>query len=216
MSVSAKQTKDAKRELPDGWRWVRLGEVCRVQGGYAFNSEHYVQQGIPIIRISNLIEGTVTLTADTAYVSKDTHVGLEQFMLREGDLLIAMSGATTGKLGIINSSVLPAYLNQRVGRFIPIGDSLDTSFLGYLLSQPGYLTKIFENAFGCAIPNVSPGFIESVAIPLPPLPEQRRIAGVLSEQMAAAQKARAAAEEELAAINALPAALLRRAFNGEL
>lgn len=202
--------------LPTGWRWVKLGEVCKVQSGYAFNSEHYVQQGIPIIRISNLIEGMVTLSADTVYVSKEMHVGLEQFMLRQGDLLIAMSGATTGKLGKINSSVLPAYLNQRVGRFIPIGDSLDTSFLGYLLSQPGYLIGIFENAFGCAIPNVSPRFIESVAIPLAPIDEQWRITAELREQMASVEIIRTAAEEELKAINALPAAFLRRAFSGKL
>jgi len=55
-----------------------------------------------------------------------------------------------------------------------------------------------------------------LAVPLPPLSEQERIAGVLREQMRSAEKARAAAEEELAAINSLPAALLRRAFNGEI
>jgi len=58
--------------------------------------------------------------------------------------------------------------------------------------------------------------VVDLAVPLPPLSEQERIAGVLREQMAAVEKARAAAEEELATINALPAALLRRAFNGEI
>ncbi len=53
-------------------------------------------------------------------------------------------------------------------------------------------------------------------IPLPPLPERKRIAAILNEQMAAVERARKAAEEELAAINALPSALLRRAFAGEL
>jgi type I restriction enzyme S subunit len=58
--------------------------------------------------------------------------------------------------------------------------------------------------------------IATIPVPLPPLTEQKRIAALLNEKMAAAQKARAAAEEELSTINALPGALLRRAFNGEL
>ena len=58
--------------------------------------------------------------------------------------------------------------------------------------------------------------LKSLEIFLPPLSEQRRIAGVLREQMAAVEKARAAADEEVNAINALPAALMRRAFNGEV
>ena len=64
--------------------------------------------------------------------------------------------------------------------------------------------------------HVPDGFLKSLEIPLPPLEDQRRIAGVLREQMAAVEKARAAAEEESATINSLPAALLRRAFAGEL
>jgi type I restriction enzyme S subunit len=58
--------------------------------------------------------------------------------------------------------------------------------------------------------------LSKLPIPLPPLSEQRRIAGILREQMAAVERARATAEAELEAIEALPAALLRRAFSGEL
>ena len=51
---------------------------------------------------------------------------------------------------------------------------------------------------------------------LPPLPEQKRIVGILSDRLSTIDKARAATEAQLQAINALPAALLRQAFNGEL
>jgi len=58
--------------------------------------------------------------------------------------------------------------------------------------------------------------LAALKIPLPPLSEQKRIAAVLNEQMTVVEKARSAAEEELSTITALPAALLRRAFNGEI
>ena len=58
--------------------------------------------------------------------------------------------------------------------------------------------------------------VESIQIPLPPLPEQQRIAARLREQMQAVDEARQAAEAQLKAINQLPAALLRQAFSGAL
>jgi type I restriction enzyme S subunit len=69
---------------------------------------------------------------------------------------------------------------------------------------------------GSTFEAISRSDLEGLEIPLPPLPEQQRIAAVLREQTAAVERARAAAEVELEAVEALPAALLRRAFNGEL
>lgn len=69
---------------------------------------------------------------------------------------------------------------------------------------------------GALYPAVNDKQVKAQTIPLPPLAEQRRIAAALNEQMAAVERARKAAEEELEAINRLPAALLRRAFAGEL
>ena len=208
-----KATLKAKQPLPEGWRWVRLGEVCRVQGGFAFKSEDYCVKGIPVIRISNLIDGRVKITKDTICVSEETVANLAQFKLNEGDLLVAMSGATTGKLGVVPKSILPAYLNQRVGRFMPDPNKIDINYLYMFLSQPGYLSNIFLNAFGSAIPNVSPGFIEGLSMLLPPLPEQKRIAAILKEQMVVVEKARAATEAQLESAKVLPTAYLRAVFN---
>lgn len=66
------------------------------------------------------------------------------------------------------------------------------------------------------MPRSDMGNLLTFEVPLPPLPEQKRIAAILKEQMAAVDKARTAAEEELNTINALPAALLHVAFTGEL
>jgi len=68
---------------------------------------------------------------------------------------------------------------------------------------------------GATVHSVKSGFLESLPIPLPPLSEQKRIAEILNEQMAAVERARAAAETQLDAIDKLPAAFLRRAFHGQ-
>jgi len=196
--------EEIKRPLPKGWRRVSLGEVCKVQGGFAFRSEDYQNQGFPIIRISNIIDGYVKITDDTVCVAEKIVSELEQFRLFQGDILIAMSGATTGKVGYVQKKFPQAYLNQRVGRLKPDEKEVDINYLYLLLRQPGYLEKIFRNAFGSAIPNVSPGFIESLEVFLPPLPEQKRIAAILNEQIAAVEKARAAAEAQLEAAQIPP------------
>jgi type I restriction enzyme S subunit len=76
--------------------------------------------------------------------------------------------------------------------------------------------QIKEDSHGLGMLHMTKEYMETYSIPLPPLPEQERICATLDLEMSTTSKARDAAEAELEAINALPAALLRRAFNGEL
>ena len=175
-----------------------------------------MRSGNPIIRISNIQNGKVIVDAGTVFVKDSIVSNLENYKLNIGDVLMALSGATTGKIGKVPEGLENSYLNQRVGRFLPNNEKLDASYLGLLLSQSGHLENIFANAFGSAIPNVSPSFLESLQIPLPPtIEEQRRIASVLDEQMKAVEGARLAVEAQLKAANLLPNAFLRVVFESE-
>ena len=102
-----------------------------------------------------------------------------RYKIKKGDLLIAMSGATTGKMGIYNNTDW-AYLNQRVG-CIKSKDSqlLSNLYRNYfLLLQTDGILKL---AHGGAQPNISSSKINSIAIPLPPLSEQKRIVKKIEE-----------------------------------
>src|SRR5699024_9722272 len=88
---------------------------------------------------------------------------------------IAMSGATTGKIGINNTDKV-FYLNQRVGKFKP-KENLDKSFLYYFLASK--VKESLRISLGAAQPNLSSTQIKNFKIPLPPLPEQRRIVSKL-------------------------------------
>lgn len=98
-------------ELPEGWKWCRLEEVCKFENGYAFKSDKFAKQGIPVVRITNLKDNEVSLE-DCVYTTEDNIE--ERFIVKKGDLLIAMSGATTGKNGVYLFDKI-VYLNQRVG-----------------------------------------------------------------------------------------------------
>ena len=156
-------------EIPDSWEWVRLGELCTFDNGYAFSSKDYKKSGIPLVRISNIQRNTIDLK-DVVFIQGDYP---EQFIISKGDLLIAMSGATTGKMGIYFNDD-KAYLNQRVGNIRII----DTQVL-YPLYRNYFLvyksSHILQLAYGGAQPNISANMVLGLSIPLPPIEEQRRI-----------------------------------------
>lgn len=182
-----------ENQLPQGWEVKKLGEVCDFQNGFAFQSKLYKESGLPILRITNIQNDEINTKELVFFNTKDYKVNLDRFKVFQGDLLIAMSGATTGKLGINNSETV-FYLNQRVGKFIPM-KHLNKIFLYYFLT-----TKVEESlriAIGAAQPNLSTEQIYSFEIPLPSLPEQQRIVSILDEAFAAIAKAKANAEQNL-------------------
>ncbi len=179
--------------MKQDWEIKKLGEVCDFQNGFAFQSKSYKESGLPILRITNIQNDEIDTKELVYFDAKDYKVNLDRFKVYQGDLLIAMSGATTGKLGI-NKSETVFYLNQRVGKFIP-KKFLNKAFLYYFLT-----TKVEESlriAAGAAQPNLSTEQINNFEIPLPPLPEQQRIVSILDECFAAIAKAKANAEQNL-------------------
>ena len=167
------------------WRTVKLGNVCDLQNGFAFKSSLFREEGLPILRISNIQNEEVSLEKLAYFVEEDYDIIFERYKVLPNDLLIAMSGATTGKLGF-NQSGQTLYLNQRVGKFEPKGD-LDKKYLYYVLS-----TKVEENlsiSKGAAQPNLSTQQIKDIAFPLPPLAEQQRIVAKLDAAFAEIDRA---------------------------
>lgn len=159
--------------------YKKLGEVCDFQNGFAFKSSLFKEKGLPIIRITNISGGRVTDEDYKYFDSSDYPKRVEEFRVSQGDILIAMSGATTGKIGWYDNEV-PAYLNQRVGRFIPNSDVLNNRFLYHYLQMKG--EHLYLMAGGGAQPNLSSTDIkEKFPIPLPPLSEQARIVEILDK-----------------------------------
>ncbi|MBN8574689.1 MAG: restriction endonuclease subunit S, partial [Candidatus Kapabacteria bacterium] len=180
------QTNQGSDNMNQGWEIKKLGDVCDFQNGFAFQSKTYKENGLPILRITNIQNDEIDTNELVFFDTKDYKVNLDRFKVYQGDLLIAMSGATTGKLGINNSETV-FYLNQRVGKFIP-KKQLNKAFLYYFLT-----TKVEESlriAAGAAQPNLSTEQINNFQIPLPPLPEQQRIVSILDECFAAIDKAK--------------------------
>ena len=183
---------------------IELKKIIGFQNGFAFKSKLFKNNGLPIVRISNLQDGIISEKNIAFFNPEDYSKDFTSYEINKGDLLIAMSGATTGKISI-NQNEKIYYLNQRVGKFIIDNETLK-NYITFFLE-----TKIEEHlgkAVGAAIPNLSSNDIMSLKIPLPPLPEQQRIVAKLDGLFAKIDKAIGLLEENIEHIQALMGSVL--------
>ena len=162
---------------PD-WEEKRLGEVIKLFGGNAFKSSQFRKEGIPIIRISNISNKTKYLALEKL-VYYDEQINDTNYMIDQGDLLIAMSGATTGKSSISDFKE-KAYLNQRVGLFKSKTNELEYGFLIQFVFSDFFSNQLDGVLVAGAQPNISSKDIENFKLNFPCLEEQQKIATYLS------------------------------------
>lgn len=162
------------------WKKSKIGDVLKVQGGYAFSSESFVDGGVPLVRISNIVN-TKIVDRSPVYLPEQYLLEFSNYAGRECDTLIAMSGATTGKTAFVRQIDLPFLINQRVGRFlISDNESITKEYLFYLVSSDEFLNEVLIDSAGGAQPNISSYDIERIEFYRPPLPQQQKIAKILT------------------------------------
>jgi type I restriction enzyme S subunit len=211
--LSAKLNEIFASEKEKEWEEKTLGECVKLQGGNAFKSTDYQdEKGVPLIRIQNLKNEVVDLTK-AVYLSYQIFEDSGNFHLESGDILIAMSGATTGKLARIKEGQLPALLNQRVGRF-KVNSYAIKNFVYYFLKYKQ--SHILEIAYGGAQPNISGGKIEALKISLPNLKKQKQLVNELDKLVGQIDELKSLQEEQMKDLKSLERAYLHEAFSGEL
>jgi type I restriction enzyme S subunit len=154
-----------------------LSEYIEIIGGYAFKSNHYVDEGIPIVRISDFNNETIDLSNIKKYKESKE---FERYELKPGDIIIAMTGGTIGKLAIVQEGLGKLYLNQRVGKFhIKDKDKFYPEYIYWIAK--GVQEKIKKIGYGGAQPNVSSKQIEALEFPFPDKETQKKIVSFLND-----------------------------------
>ena len=171
--------------MKQGWEMKRLGEVLKIQNGYAFDAKLFtIEKGTPLIRIRDIKEGIGTVTNFNGKYDK-------KYEVNAGDFLIGMDG----EFGCYEWKGDTALLNQRVCRLQEFSNKLYPRFLFYGINK--YLKAIEDVTAFATVKHISSKQIENIEIPLPPLPEQLRIVAILDEAFAAIAKAKTNAEQNL-------------------
>nr|WP_230851744.1 restriction endonuclease subunit S [Citrobacter sp. JL978] len=156
----------------------KVTDIAEIISGFAFKSEWFGAGDAKVIRIGDLKNGRIDLSEAMVFDEK-VHKVREQYRVKSGDILMALSGATVGKIAVADLEAEGAYLNQRVA--VIRGKCYEnTEFLKYIFTG-SRLQKLLLNAGGAAQPNLSPKDLAEMEIPLPPLTEQKRIATILNK-----------------------------------
>ena len=158
-------------EIPSTWIWCRLGDCVKIIGGYAFKSyELKSPVGYRVIRISDISENGLVNKNIVKYSGNEN---LDQYLIKENDILIAMTGGTVGKSLLLNNALNePLLLNQRVA--IIRNFWINVEYLNTFLHSP-YIKQIIDKKKNSTNDNISMSDLNDFLLPLPPLKEQHRI-----------------------------------------
>ncbi len=184
-SLSEIKEDDILFEIPDSWRWIKIGEIAAVvtkgttpRGG----NVSYTDKGIGFLRAENVAGFDKLDKTNLKYIDSETHNGfLKRSILQSDDILITIAG-TLGRTALVREQDLPLNANQAVSvvRLVnPHGT--DLLYLVYALNSFAIQKYLTEQKKITAIPNLTLEIIENCLIPLPPLAEQQRIVAKIEE-----------------------------------
>jgi type I restriction enzyme, S subunit len=194
--------------------WQPIGDVCKVQSGYAFKSETFRRSGLRLLRNANIVPGRVYWD-DTVYISAEEAEKFPSYRLSAGDVLISLDRPVISsgiKVARVCESDLPALLLQRVGRFLMDRHRIDPSYLYAFLQTEFFISEVSGHEQSLGVPHISPAQVEAVRIPLPDLETQRLLAAKLTAIADAWTSATESLHSQAEDLCVLPQRLLAQAF----
>ena len=204
--------------IPAHWEVMRLKHASRIQGGFAFSTDSFSNEGIPVVRMNNIRRGVLALDN---VVRIPEYKCYDAFALNAGDVIYGLSGSTgaTGSLGnfaVVRKGDVPAQLNQRVARIRPRKVRVLREFVIGTLQTSVFYQQVLSFTTGTAQFNVSTNDIGNVVLALPPLPEQRAIAAFLDSETAKIDALVGKIREAINRLKELRTALISAAVTGKI
>jgi len=157
---------------------TKIGNVAKVQSGYAFKSKDFTTQGVKLLRNTNILPNRIYWD-ETAYIPCESYSDYPNYVINEGDVILSLDRPiiSTGiKVAHISNQDIPALLVQRVGRFLIDKNRIDPSYLYFFLNTSFFKDAISGHEQSLGVPHISPTQVENVEIPLPLIDEQKKIA----------------------------------------
>ena len=144
-----------------------IGDYCSVKSGFAFKSSWWTNSGIRVIKIGSINQDNLNLL-ECSHVDEDKADKAKDFVVKAGDLLIAMTGATIGKFAMVPYSSEMLLVNQRVGKFFLGNNPVEKlPFIYCTLKQPEVYGEVVNRGQGSAQPNISSSDIMSIPCVIP-------------------------------------------------
>ncbi len=202
--------------LPEGWCWVRVGDVGKVKGGKRLPAGHdYSDEmtAFPYIRVVDFQELSVR-SNELKYLKPETQAAIRQYTISKDDVYISIAGSI-GKVGLIPEHLDKANLTENAAKITEL-QAIGNKFLAYILASPISQEQISESTISTTQPKLALFRIEKIQIPIPPLPEQQRIVAEIERCLSVIAEVEAVVAALLARSARLRQAILKQAFSGQL
>src|SRR5690554_6303273 len=203
----------SSHNLPSHWSWVKLGDVAiKIHYGYTASAKEK-SIGPKFLRITDIQNGNVDWNKVPYCEINEKEV--EKYLLKENDIVFARTGATVGKSFLIKSkipnSVFASYLIR-----LQLSDKALPSFIFLFFQSNDYWSQIKKISAGIGQPNVNAQKLGNLKIPLPPLPEQKKIVAKIEELFSELDNGAASLKKAKEQIKLYRQSVLAAAFSGRL
>lgn len=198
------------------WEKKKLGDVSTVTSSKRIYAEEQTESGIPFLRVSDLVSRINGIETNDLYISEEKYFDFvsKGLVPKENDLLITSRG-TLGLCYIVKEDD-KFYFQDGMITWISLQPCLQSKFVSYLFDSPLIKNQINEKAAGAAVSYISISDIRLFEIPLPPLPEQKRIVEELDTLSEKVRQLQEIYTKQIANCDELKQSLLQKAFEGEL
>lgn len=228
ISLSEESLKQAKNLLPSsvkklfedgetkGWKKLKFKDFASLRHGHQFRKYDYVENGIPVIKIGQCIPGDRLDLTKCNFIDKSRETEFSNDLICKGDLLMALTGGTLGKVTWVKDDYGVVVQNYRVGNFFTDEKLCSKRFLMYALLSPIFQTLMYSKINVAAQPNIGKEEIENLEFILPSLEEQLKVVDRLDDLTFKVKHTQSKLEEQLAYLKQLKSSILSKAFKGEL
>lgn len=228
ISLTEESLKQAKNLLPSsvkklfedgetkGWKKLKFKDFASLRHGHQFRKYDYVENGIPVVKIGQCIPGDRLDLTKCNFIDKSRETEFSNDLICKGDLLMALTGGTLGKVTWVKDDYGVVVQNYRVGNFFTDEKLSSKRFLMYALLSPIFQTLMYSKINVAAQPNIGKDEIENLEFILPSLEEQSKVVDRLDDLTSKAKQTQSKLEEQLAYLKQLKSSILSKAFSGNL
>lgn len=165
--------------VPEEWEVTLFGQTIELVHGYQFRNFDFTIHGIPIVKISQVKPEGLDMS-NCSYINENRLTEFEKQRIKNGDVLMALTGATLGKACLVQNLIGEALQNYRVGRFEPLyANDVDKTYLYFVLTTKKFLNQIFNKVNAGAQGNIGKADFEKALFVKPPFIEQLKISKTL-------------------------------------
>lgn len=205
-------------EIPVNWEMYKFNAAIKLLHGFQFRDNHFREQGVKVVKITQLkADGTLDLS-EASLVDEAFLTSLKKKIIKNGDILMALTGGTIGKIIRVEDLDEEVLQNYRVGKFIPKDNRvLDKDFMFWVLSSEFTYAQILFLQRETGQPNIGIGDFSKMFFPMPnTLEEQREIVEYIVEQKTETDSLVSKYQKQIELMQEYRTAIISQAVTGKI